>query len=72
MNRLDLKKLGTACKRYRKRKGILQLQVALETGYNTKTISMFECGNTNNAKILAWYINHGMPIEYVRGCYNGR
>ena len=62
-----LVELGIRCKRFRRKIGIKQKQVAIETGYSDKTISMFETGRVNNAKILYWYIRHGLPVDNNEG-----
>ena len=68
----DLKKLGEKCKHFRRSKHIHQNKVAKETGYSNKSISAFENGRVNNALILIWYINNGMDIKELRGCYYGK
>ena len=64
MNR-RLKQIGTACKQRRKKLGLTQYAVAVETGYSIKTISAFETGRTNNAILLVWYMNHGLDINEI-------
>lgn len=56
----SIKDIAIMCKAHRRRLKVKQATVALETGYSPKTISAFECGKLNNAKILMWYINSGM------------
>ena len=55
-----LKELGRRCKRFREDLGLLQSDVARDTGYSTETVSSFECGRNNNAMIFAWYVDHGL------------
>lgn len=57
------KEIAIMCKEHRRKLKVKQFTVALETGYSPKTISAFECGKLNNAKILMWYINSGMEVE---------
>lgn len=56
------------CAKFRRKIRVKQKQVAIETGYSEKTVSAFERGHSNNALLLMWYINHGMPHEYLEGC----
>lgn len=56
------------CAKFRRKIKVKQKQVAIETGYSEKTVSAFERGHSNNAILLMWYINHGMPHEYLEGC----
>lgn len=62
---IDLKNLGAKCKEYRLSMGILQIHVAEETGYSLENISAFETGRNDNARILLWYLLHGMTIDYL-------
>ena len=61
------KPLGQVCKEYRESMGYLQSDVAIATGYSKETVSAFECGRTNNAKIFAWYVVHGFGEYEMRG-----
>lgn len=67
----DLCQLGRQCGKHRRKLGVKQIQVAIETGYGVKNISSFERGHCNNAKILMWYINNGLENDVIRGCYYG-
>lgn len=59
----NLSLIGKKCKDFRLSLGILQSQVAEDTGYSIENISKFENGNNNNMKILLWYLQHGLRIE---------
>lgn len=60
---VKLRKLGRVCKATRKRLGLRQSDVGLETGYTVGSISAFETGKSNNAILLVWYIKQGLKIE---------
>lgn len=62
---LSLSLIGNKCKEYRLSLGILQSEVAKDTGYSIENISKFENGNNNNMKILLWYIGKGLKLEGV-------
>lgn len=64
---MNKKPLGQVCKEYRESMGYLQSDVAIATGYSKETVSAFECGRTNNAKIFAWYVGHGFGEYEMRG-----
>lgn len=52
------------CRKYRKQVlKVTQSRVAIETGYSPETVSAFECGRVNNAKLLYWYISNGLKLE---------
>ena len=68
----DLRALGHYCKNQRRRMQKTQKQVAIETGYTEKTISAFECGRINNARLLCWYIDNGLNKDLIKGCYYGK
>lgn len=58
------------CQEYRKRiLRVTQNRVAQETGYSPETVSAFENGRVNNARLLYWYICNGLKLE---GEYNGQ
>lgn len=62
-----LKEISAACQAYRRREGIAQSRVAIDTGYSVESVSAFERGRTNNLMIYLWYANRGMDImEEVR------
>lgn len=63
---MDKKPLGKICKEYRESLGLLQSDVANDTGYSKETVSAFECGRCNNAVILYWYVKHGFGIYETR------
>ena len=54
--------IGKRCKEFRYEIGYTQSDVAIETGYNDKTVAGFEQGRNNNAILLAWYISKGMTL----------
>ena len=60
--------IGKKCKDFRLSLGILQSQVAEDTGYSIENVSKFENGNNNNMKILLWYLQHGLRIEGEESC----
>ena len=64
---MEKKKLGQICKEFRESLGVLQSDVAEETGYSKESVSAFECGRVNNAKIFAWYVSKGFG-QYEMGC----
>jgi transcriptional regulator with XRE-family HTH domain len=57
--------IGKACKDYRLSLGILQSEVAKDTGYSIENVSKFENGNNNNMKIFLWYLEKGFRYEKV-------
>lgn len=63
---VDLKNLGLKCKEFRVSLGVLQSDVANDTGYSLENISAFETGRNDNARILLWYFMHGMTIDYIQ------
>lgn len=65
MNTLTLSYLGKRCQKYRKKIGYYQRQIASDTGYSIESISAFENGRSDNARILLWYFQHGLTIEYI-------
>lgn len=62
---VDNKELGKICQKFRRRQGISQLNVAIETGYSVENISAFECGRNNNVLIFLWYVYHGMTAKNI-------
>jgi transcriptional regulator with XRE-family HTH domain len=63
---VDLKIIGSACKRVRREMHMTQAQVGDAVGYTAKTISAFERGRVNNAFVLLWYLEHGLT-KYIWG-----
>lgn len=59
----NLLSIGKACKDYRTSLGILQSEVAHDTGYSIENVSKFENGNNNNMKIFLWYLHKGFKME---------
>lgn len=63
---VDLKNLGLKCKEFRVSLGVLQSDVANDTGYSLENISAFETGRNDNARILLWYFMHGMTVDHIQ------
>lgn len=64
VNSVNYDDVPKLCKKYRKQVlKVTQNRVAIETGYSPETVSAFECGRVNNAKLLYWYISHGLQLE---------
>lgn len=61
----NLSLIGKKCKDFRISLGLLQSDVAVDTGYSIENVSKFENGNNNNMRILLWYINRGLKLEGV-------
>jgi transcriptional regulator with XRE-family HTH domain len=59
----SLSLIGKACKDFRLSLGILQSEVARDTGYSIENVSKFENGNNNNMKIFLWYLQKGFKME---------
>ena len=55
--------IGKACKDFRLSLGILQSEVAHDTGYSIENVSKFENGNNNNLKIFMWYVQKGFKLR---------
>ena len=68
---VDLKIIGSACKRIRRELHMTQAQVGNAVGYTAKTISAFENGRVNNAFVLLWYLEHGLTKYICGGGNNG-
>ncbi len=64
---IDLKEMGTKCKEFRVSAGMLQIDVANETGYSLENISAFENGRNDNSRILLWYLAYGMNVNELIG-----
>ena len=45
--------------------GILQIRVAEDTGYSLENVSKFETGRNDNYRILLWYLEHGIDVNYL-------
>lgn len=54
--------IAQRCKEFRYEIGYTQSDVAIETGYNDKTVAGFEQGRNNNAILLAWYVSKGLTF----------
>lgn len=59
----SLSLIGKACKDFRISLGILQSEVARDTGYSIENVSKFENGNNNNLKIFMWYVQKGFHYD---------
>ena len=59
----SLSLIGKECKNFRLSLGILQSEVARDTGYSIENVSKFENGNNNNLKIFLWYIQKGFKLR---------
>lgn len=62
---INLRDIGRRCKQFRIEHGYYQTDVAAETGYSVENISSFETGRNDNARILFWYLAHGMKYEHL-------
>lgn len=62
---ISLREMGQRCKQYRIEHGYYQTDVASDMGYSVENISSFENGRNDNARILLWYMAHGMNAEYL-------
>lgn len=71
---VNLREIGRRCKEFRIELGYYQSDVANDTGYSIENISSFETGRNDNAKILLWYIAHGMSSDRIfnRGVSYGK
>lgn len=61
---ISVYEIGRYCKKYRRKHGYYQSDVAADTGYSVENISAFETGRNDNARILLWYFIHGMKPEH--------
>lgn len=64
---MSLLYLGKKCQEYRNQIGFYQRHVADETGYSIESISAFENGRSDNARILLWYFEHGLTVDFIKG-----
>lgn len=63
---LDMAAIAEICSKARKRAGLLQHKIAACTGYEQSTISMFERGHINNARLLMWYVQNVLNEEEIK------
>ena len=56
------KEIGIMCAEFRKAIDVKQSEIASDLNVSVETISAFENGRTNNARVLMWYIEHGMTL----------
>lgn len=59
---MELKEITEKCAYWRLECGYTQKQIADSLGVSVETISAFEHGRTNNARVLSWYIEHGFKL----------
>lgn len=59
---MNLVDLGKQCKDFRLEIGLLQSDVASDTGYSVENVSKFENGKNNNLKIFLWYVSKGITL----------
>ena len=60
-----LAEIGIACKAFRERMGLTQLQVASELNCSKENVSAFETGRNNSATIYSWYVEHGLFLDRI-------
>lgn len=65
LNMKSLYEIGQKCKKHRVINGYLQSDVARDTGYSSENVSSFENGRNDNARILLWYLEHGLSITQI-------
>lgn len=64
IRRLDLERIGAACRKFRKERGISLYEVARNVCTSQCNVSMFEAGKNDSATIYNWYLEMGMrPVE---------
>lgn len=64
IRRADLKRIGEACRKFRKERGITLYEVAKNVCTSQYNISIFENGRNDSATIYNWYLEMGMkPVE---------
>ena len=56
---MDMEYITAKCATWRKENNIPQSVIANDIQVSVETISAFEHGRTNNARVLSWYIEHG-------------
>ena len=57
---------GKLCKRWRITKtNYTQQQIADELGCTPAYVSRFEAGHADNADLLVWYLENGMPLNVL-------
>ena len=59
---MELLDICRTCAEWRKDNKIPQSVIANDLNVSCETISAFEHGRTNNARVLSWYIEHGCKI----------
>lgn len=60
---MDIIAIGNLCQMWRKENNIKQSDIASDLDVSVETISAFEHGRTNNARVLIWYIEHGFSLS---------
>ena len=63
----NLRKLGFICANFRKDICKYQRDVAFDCNVSVETVCAFEHGRTNNAMVFLWYVDHGLPVECLKG-----
>ena len=62
IRRDDLKRIGQACRKFRKDRGITLYEVAKAVCTSMENVSMFENGRNDCATIYNWYLQMGMKF----------
>ena len=64
VRRADINRIGEACKKFRKERGITLYEVAKIVCTSIYNVSAFESGRNDSATIYNWYLEMGMkPVE---------
>lgn len=65
---VNLRELGRRCKIFRQSMGYTQERVAEDLYVTQSTVSHFESGKNDSARILMWYVAHGFILRiHVEG-----
>lgn len=65
---VNLRELGRRCKVFRQAMGYTQEQIANDLNFTQPTVSHFEAGKNDSARILMWYVAHGFLLKiHVEG-----
>lgn len=57
---MTMQMMGFLCRSCRIRQGVTLETVATDLGMSKQNISLFERGKTNSARVLMWYVEHGL------------
>lgn len=60
IRKADLKRIGEACRKFRKERGIALYEVAKNVCTSMCNVSNFESGKNDSATIYNWYLEMGM------------